>query len=273
MEKILADYFGKNAERLKSKKLFLLDMDGTVYNDNRIFDGTLDFLKGIKNVGAKYVFVTNNSSKSVKDYVEKVAKMGIDADEGNFFTSSFAAKAILKEKYKKSLIYAQGTKSFIKELKDYGLNVTEDYDKTAVAIILGFDTELTFEKLSTTSKMLCTTDATYYATHPDFVCPVEYGFVPDLGSICFGLEKASGKTPIVIGKPQPYMILGAMKTQGVTKEETVVIGDRLSTDIASGANASVDTVCVLSGEATIKDIEDFSVKPTFIFESVKDIKL
>lgn len=273
MREILTDFYNVNAERLKSKKLFLLDMDGTVYNENTIFKGTLAFLDSITAIGAKYVFVTNNSSKSVVDYVKKVTNMGIKADKDNFFTSTNTSVMLLKKEFGASLIYAQGTASFIKELKDGGLNITTDYDSLAKAIILGFDTELTFEKLSTTSKMLCTTNAKYYATHPDFVCPVNYGFVPDLGSMCFGLYKASGKNPIYIGKPQPEMLYRAMEREGASKEETVVIGDRLMTDIASGYNAGVDTVCVLSGEATVKDIEEYPIKPNFVFESIEKIIL
>ena len=270
---MLTDFFNQNAERLKNKKLFLLDMDGTVYNENTVFYGTAAFLDSILSHNAKYVFVTNNSSKSVADYVKKVEKMGIKANEDNFFTSTNASVMLLKKTYQGALIYAQGTASFIKELKDGGLNITTVYDKSAKAILLGFDTELTFEKLSTTSKMLCTTNATYYATHPDYVCPVNYGFVPDLGSMCFGLFKASGKNPIYIGKPKPQMLYSAMEREGVTKEETVVIGDRLSTDITSGYNAGIDTVCVLSGEATLKDIQEFQIKPAFVFEGIEKIIL
>lgn len=273
MTNAIKDYYGVNAETLKNKKLFLLDMDGTIYNENTIFDGTLDFLASIKRLGANYVFVTNNSSKSVQDYVKKVTKMGILADEGNFYTSAMATASVLKKEFADEVIYAQGTRSFIDELVRFGLNVTTDYCETASAIVLGFDTELTFEKLSVTSKMLCKTNAKYYATHPDFVCPVEYGFVPDLGSMCFGLYKASGKKPIVIGKPEAAMLLSAMEREGVTKDQTVVIGDRLSTDIMSGVNAGVDSVCVLSGVATLSDIEAYPVKPTFVFSSVKDIIL
>lgn len=270
---VLTDYFNKNAERLKNKKLFLLDMDGTVYNGNVIFPYTLKFLDDVVSIGAKYVFVTNNSSKSVSDYVKKVTKMGIKADESNFYTSSMASIVFLKEKFGNSLIYAEGTKSFTEELIKGGLNVTTDYALDAKAIILGFDTELTFEKLSTTSKMLCTTSAEYYATHPDYVCPVEYGFVPDLGSVCFGLYKASGKMPCVIGKPEPAMLETAVKKFGVKKEEAVVIGDRLNTDIASGFNAGIDSICVLSGEATIDDVLKCDKKPDFVFENLSGIIL
>ena len=273
MKSILTDFFGKNAQTLKDKKLFLLDMDGTIYNENKLFDGTLKFLDDITKIGAKYVFVTNNSSKSVDDYAKKAVNLGIKADKSNFFTSTMATTIVMKKEFGDKLIYAQGTNSFIEELKSSGLNVTTNYDKNAAAIVLGYDTELTFEKLNTTSKMLSTTNASYYATHPDFVCPCEYGFVPDLGSMVIGLEKATKKTPIFIGKPMPTMLETAVSKNGVTKSQAVMIGDRLMTDIMAGLNAKIHTVCVLSGEATLLDIQNYPNKPDFVFESISKIDL
>lgn len=270
---VLKDYFGKDASLLKNKKLFLFDMDGTIYNENTIFDGTLQLLQAINKNNGQYVFITNNSSKAVEDYVKKVTLMGIKVTKDNFFTSSNASVDLMKQTFKDGLIYAQGTASFINELKSGGLNVTTCYDKNAVAILLGYDTELTFEKLNTTSKMLCTTNGAFYATHPDMVCPCEYGYVPDLGSLCVGLTYASKKSPIFIGKPQPTMIFSAMKRFKATCDQTVVIGDRLHTDILSGVNAGVDTILVLSGEATLTDLDKSPYKPTFTFNSVKDILL
>ena len=269
----MKDFFGKDASALKDKKLFLFDMDGTVYIANQIIDGTLDLLDGVTKKGARYVFITNNPTKSVKDYIKKVTKMGIKANEDNFFTSAQAAIALLKEKFPEKLVYAQGTKSFIKGLKSAGIKVTEKFNPNASVILVSFDTELTFAKMEESCKMLCQTDLPYYATNPDFCVNTPYGFVSDCGSMCYGYEKSTGKTPIYIGKPQPEMIYSAMKKFGVSKEQTVVIGDRLYTDIASGQNAGVDTVCVLSGEATLEDIEKSERKPTFVFNSVKDIKL
>ena len=111
----------------------------------------------------------------------------------------------------------------------------------------------------------------YYATNPDWVCPVDFGFVPDCGSMCFGIEKATRKMPEFIGKPQPTMINIVCNKFGVAKEDTVVVGDRIYTDIASGVNAGVDTVMVLSGEATLNDYEKSEIKPTFVLNSVKDM--
>lgn len=273
MDITMNDYFGKNADALREKKLFLFDMDGTVYLENTLFDGVKKLLGDIVTAGGTYVFITNNSSKSVDDYVQKMQTLGVSVTEDNFFTSTQAAVTILKETAGDGLIYAQGTGSFIAELRGGGLSVTEGYDETAQAILVGFDTELTGEKMRTTCKMLSKCDVPYYATNPDWVCPVDFGYVPDCGSMCFGYEKATGRKPRFIGKPEPLMIECAMRKFGVSRAQTAVLGDRLYTDIASGVNAGVDTVCVLSGEVTLSDIRESDIKPTYVFRGVWDITL
>ena len=125
--------------------------------------------------------------------------------------------------------------------------------------------------MRTTSKVLTKLNVPYYATNPDWVCPVDFGYIPDCGSMCFGYEKATGKTPIFIGKPSPIMINEVAKKFSVNKSQIVVIGDRLYTDIAAGENAGVDTVLVLSGEATIESMQNFSEKPTYVFNGVWEI--
>lgn len=266
----MKDYYGKDCSLLKDKKLWLFDMDGTVYLGNRLFDGTTELLEKIAANGGKYVFITNNSSKGIEDYVKKVTAMGIKADESNFYTSVDAAIMLLKERFGKGLIYAQGTKSFIKNLKSGGLNVTEKYDENSECVIVGFDTELTLEKLSATCRTLLK-DIPYYATNPDWVCPTEFGYVPDCGSMCFGIEKATGKTPVFIGKPNPVMIEEVIKKFGAEKSDAVVIGDRIYTDIASGVNAGVDTVLVLSGETTAEVCNESKIKPSLVLSGVKEI--
>ncbi len=264
------DYFGKDASNLAQKKLFLFDMDGTIYMGNRLFEGVTELLGKIEKKGGMYVFITNNSSKSVKDYVKKVRKMGIKADRENFFTSAQAAVMIFEEKFPNRLVYCQGTKSFIKELKKSGMRVTQKYTSRAEAVLVGFDPELTGKKLENTCKTLMR-DLPYYATNPDWVCPTEFGAVPDCGSMCFGIEHATGKKPVFIGKPEPMMIQTVMKKFSASREETLVIGDRLYTDIASGVNAGVDTVCVLCGETKLRDIKGSAVQPTYIFTDVKEM--
>lgn len=264
------DFFGKNASRLKKMKLFLLDMDGTIYKEGRLFDGTVELLETIKSDNGKYVFITNNSSKSVKDYISKIRSMGISADSSNFFTSTQAAIYLLKSLHPNTLVYCQGTNSFIQELYEADINVTTEYDENADIVLVGFDTELTTEKLRRTCHML-TRDIPFYATNPDLACPVSFGFVPDCGSICQMIENATGKKPIYIGKPNSTMVNIVREKFGYKEKDTVVVGDRLYTDIACGHNAGVSTICVLTGEATIESVLAEKIKPTYTFHSVKEI--
>lgn len=266
----MLDYTGKSANKLKEKTLYLLDMDGTIYNENEIFDGTLEFLEEIERRGGQYVFITNNSSKSVEDYVQKVRAMGIKAEYENFYTSGQATAMYLKENYPNQVVYCMGTKSLIKELREAGIEVVTEVDERAGVVLLGFDTENTSEKIRNTCIMLGR-DVAYLATNPDLVCPVSFGYIPDCGSMSIMLKNATGKEPFFIGKPESIMVNCVLKKLNCKREDAVIVGDRLYTDIKTGANAQVDTICVLSGEASMEDILQGEVEPTYIFKSVKEI--
>ena len=254
---------------LKNKKLFLLDMDGTIYLDNDLFDGTLDFLEYVKSIGGKYMFLTNNSSKSVDKYIEKLASLGIKSVEDDFLTSTNATVLFLNKKsYKK--IYAFGTTSFKEQLQDAGLPITDKLEDDVDCLCMGFDTELTFQKLEDAC-ILLNRGVDYIATNPDWVCPTWYGYVPDCGSVSEMLYNATKRRPQFIGKPQPEMPLLAVEKTGFKKEEAVLIGDRLYTDIASGVNAGISSIFVLSGEGTMEDLEKSDVKPEFVYDNIRRI--
>ena len=254
---------------LKKKKLFLLDMDGTIYLDNDLFDGTLDFLQYVKSISGRYVFLTNNSSKGVDTYIEKLKAMGVDSTSDDFLTSTDATILYLKKKeYKK--IYAFGTESFVKQLKDSGLNITIEREEGIDCLCLSNDTELTFKKLEDAC-ILLGGDIDYVATNPDWVCPTWYGYVPDCGSFADIIYNATKKRPKFIGKPEPDMAYLAMKKTGFSKEETVLFGDRIYTDIACGVNAGISTVFLLSGEGTLEDIESSNTKSEFIYENIRKV--
>ncbi|MBQ7818035.1 MAG: HAD-IIA family hydrolase [Oscillospiraceae bacterium] len=252
-------------ERLKGCKLFLFDMDGTLYLGNRLFDFTKELLRAIRASGGRYMFMTNNSSKSVADYIKKLASLGIEAEYDDFMTSSQATAYYLKKHYPGKLLYVSGTQSLKDELIKEGFAITEDTDKTEV-IVSGFDTELTFRKLHDVSKMLCTRDIPYIATNPDYVCPTEFGSVPDCGSVSDMLYNVSGKRPLFIGKPSALMPKLAMEKCGATAEQTVVIGDRIYTDIKSGLNAGALTVLVMSGETTADILNASEDKPHLVLK-------
>lgn len=255
---------------LKTKKLFMLDMDGTLYLDDDLFEGCLEFLQQIKDNGGRYLFLTNNSSKSVDVYVEKLARLGIQATAEDFFTSTMATCVYLKEHFKGNKIYAAGTASFRQELIDNGFSVTDHLEDGIDCLLMGNDNELTFQKLEDACVLLLK-DIQYLATNPDWVCPTAFGYVPDCGSVCEMLWRATGKRPYFIGKPEPAMAQLAMQKFGVAPEEAVMIGDRIYTDIACGVNAGIDTVLVFSGETTREVWKESDIRPTYTAQDIAEI--
>lgn len=259
---------------LKHKKLFLLDMDGTLYLDDYLFPGAAEFLALVKERGGRYLFLTNNSSKGVKSYVEKMDRLGIITTEDDFLTSVDALIVYLNLNYGECAggkkIYIMGTSSFKDQMADAGFNITDRLEDGIAMLIIGFDRELTFGKLEDAC-ILLGRGVEYLATNPDWVCPTSYGFVPDCGSFAWMLEKATGRRPKFIGKPEPDMALLALKKFGCRAEDAMLIGDRLYTDIACGNNAGVDTAFVLSGEGTLADLETSETKPTYVFDNIEKI--
>lgn len=268
----MQDVFGRSLRPLRDKKLFLLDMDGTIYNEESLFPETPAFLRAIREAGGRYVFITNNSSKSADRYVEKLNRMGVGARREDFYTSTMETGAYLKRHFPGGLIFCVGTRDFREELQGMGLRVTEDMDGDIAAVCVGFDRELTFAKLRKASELL-TRGLPFIAANPDRACPVSFGFEPDCGAICEALYFATGRRPVYIGKPEPAMIEHVVAVSPFPKAEALIVGDRLYTDIACGANAGVDTACVLTGEAKLEDIQNGSIKPDWTLRSVGDITL
>ncbi len=255
---------------LKQIKLFLFDMDGTLYLGNHLYDFTPKLLETIKQKGNKYLFMTNNSSKSVADYVKKLHSLGITATDDDFMTSSQATAYYLKKHHSDAVLYVCGTESLKAELRANGFEVTDDIDRVE-CVVMGFDTELTFKKLEDVCKILLTRDIPYIATNPDYVCPTEFGSVPDCGSVCDMIYNATKKRPVVIGKPSPLMPQLAMEKMGVNNIQTAVIGDRIYTDIKSGINAGAISVLVMSGETTKEVLDNSADKPEFVLESAGEL--
>lgn len=256
--------------RLREKKLYLLDMDGTLYLDEQMLPGAADFLRAIRRRGGQYVFLTNNSSKGGEAYVEKMRRLGVPCTRGDFLTSVDALCAYLHAQgMGEKLLYVFGTCSLCSQLREAGFHLTDDRDAPVDALVVGFDTELTFQKLEDAC-ILLGRGVTYIATNPDWVCPTWYGYVPDCGSVCDMLRRATGRQPYVIGKPRPDMARLAMARAGADARETVLIGDRLYTDVACGVNAGIDTVLVLSGETKETDLAASETKPGFVLASVAD---
>jgi len=245
-------------------------MDGTIYLGNQLFDGTREFLNYVKKIGGRAVFLTNNSSKGVSAYVEHLKRLGISSTEEDFLTSVHATVDYLKAHYTDPLIYAFGTETFRNQLAQSGFRVTDSYCEQVDVLVCGFDTELTFQKLQDACKLLLR-GVDFIATNPDWVCPTEWGSVPDCGSVCEMLTRATGAKPIFIGKPAPAMAESALRKYGFSKQEALLVGDRIYTDIACGVNAGIDTCFVLSGEGVPEDVERFRVKPTVTLANIREL--
>ena len=256
---------------IRRMKLYLFDMDGTLYLGDRLYPFTIELLDTIRKTGGKYLFITNNSSRSVADYVKKLAKFGIQAAEEDFMTSSQATAYYLHKYHEGKRLYVCGTQSLKQELTKEGFTVTENLNEVE-CIVMGFDTELTFQKLHDVSYLLLTRpELPYIATNPDLVCPTEFGSVPDCGSVCICIKNATGKEPVVIGKPSPLMPELAMDKLGVSKEQTCVVGDRIYTDVKSGLNAGVTGILVLSGETTPEILAQSPDKPHLVLQDASEI--
>ena len=256
---------------IQNMKLYLFDMDGTLYLGSRLYDFTIELLQEIRRTGGKYLFITNNSSKSVADYVKKLAAFGIEATREDFMTSSQATAYYLHKHHEGKKLYVCGTESLKEELRSEGFTVTTKLEEVE-CIVMGFDTELTFQKLHDVSYLLLTQpDLPYIATNPDLVCPTEFGSVPDCGSVCIGIKNATGKEPVVIGKPSPLMPQLAMDKLGIAPEATCVVGDRIYTDVRSGLAAGCVGILVMSGETTQEILDASDVKPDLVLSSGQEI--
>ena len=258
-------------ELIRSKRLWLFDMDGTLYLGSRLYGFTAELLETLKATGRRYLFMTNNSSKSVADYVKKLSGLGIAATEDDFITSSQATAWYLKKHHPGKRLYVCGTRSLRSELEREGFSTTENVDDTE-CIVMGFDTELTFQKLHDVSYLLLTRPGIpYIATNPDYVCPTEFGSVPDCGSVCDMIFNATGKRPVVIGKPEPLMPLLAMERLGIPGEECAVVGDRIYTDVKSALNAGITGILVMSGETTPEILAESPDKPHLVLKDAGEI--
>lgn len=249
-------------------KCFILDMDGTIYLGNELFPFTKDFLKKVEDTGREYYFFTNNSSKSQQAYIEKLARLGIQIKKEQMLISSHVIIKYLKEYYDKKSIYVVGTPSLIQEFESFDMNLTEEDPDI---VVLGFDTTLTYEKLSKACHYI-RNGCTYFGINPDWNCPMEGGtFIPDCGSMAKLIEASTGKFPEFFGKPSKHTLDYIIKETGYQPEEIAIVGDRLYTDIAVADGSDVTSILVLSWESTREDVEKSDVKPDVVVENLVEI--
>ena len=255
-------------ERLSGIECFLLDMDGTFYLGNRLLDGSLAFLEKLAQTGRKALFLTNNSSKSADFYVKKLKNMGVPETFRQVLTSGQAAGQYALSAFAGQKGFLLGNASLLEELEGMGL-CFEDVKPSYV--LIGFDTTLDYAKMTRVCDLV-RAGLPYIATHPDFNCPTETGYAPDIGAIIAFIEASTGRRPDrVIGKPNKDIVEGALQRTGLPKEKLAMVGDRLYTDIATGVNAGMTSILVLTGEATREDLAQSSVQPDMVFERLCDM--
>ncbi len=253
------------ADRLAQTRCFLLDMDGTFYLGDRLLDGALRFIDTLRVQGRDFLFLTNNSSKHRGQYAEKITRLGLPIPEDKVLTSGEAAAVYLRARHPGAKIYVVGTPSLEEEFRAHGFLLDE---AAPDLVVLGFDTTLTYAKLWRLCDLV-RAGLPYIATHPDFNCPTETGYMPDIGAMIAFVHASTGRNPdIVIGKPNRMIVEAAATRLGLPVEALAMIGDRLYTDIALGQSAGIPTVLVLSGETRREDLDGSPFRPDYIFENL-----
>lgn len=247
---------------LEPIRCFLLDMDGTFYLGENLLDGSLAFLDKLNETGRSALFLTNNSSRSGAAYGKKLRRMGVKAPFLNVLTSGQATARYALNHFAGKRAYVLGNPELREELTQLGVlheETAPDY------VLIGYDTTLTYAKLTRVCDFV-RAGLPYIATHPDFNCPTETGFAPDIGAIIAFIEASTGRRPdVVVGKPNAGIVEEALRVTALLPHQLAMVGDRLYTDIATGVNFGITSILVLTGEATLADVETSPVKPQLTF--------
>lgn len=252
---------------LQQTKCFLLDMDGTFYLGNQLLPGALEFIELLNQRGIDFLFLTNNSSRTRREYADKIRRMGLQITEDKIFTSGEATAWFLKKKKPGAALYVVGTPALQDEFIEHGFQLSDHKPDFAV---LGFDTTLTYEKIWKLCDLV-TAGVPYIATHPDINCPTETGFMPDIGAMMAMIAASTGKQPdLIIGKPNPPIIQAITTRLNLPVESLCMIGDRLYTDIALG-QTGLTTILVLSGETQPKDLDGSPFKPDYVMRDLAEL--
>ena len=249
-------------------KLFLMDMDGTVYVGDEKIEGAFETLEELKRRGRKVLFLTNNSSKTAADYVKKLSHMGYPATESDIFSSGEATIRFLKRNRAGKKVLLLANSAVYKQFEEAGIPLVKE---GADLVLVCFDTELDYKKLTLACNHLFE-GKEYIVSHPDFVCPANPYPVPDVGSFMALIKAVTGREPdLVIGKPYGTMAKYVAEDYGLLPEEIAMVGDRLYTDIKVGASNGMVSVLVLTGETTKEDLLKSDVTPDLVLDSFKDV--
>ena len=254
-------------EAIKSKKGFICDMDGVIYHGNKILPGVREFVEWLKNEGKSFVFLTNASERTPKELQEKLARLGIEVDHTHFYTSALATATFLANQHPKGSAYIIGEAGLINALYNAGYtmnNVNPDY------VVIGESKSYSFERIEHAVNLVIR-GAKLIGTNPDITGPSENGITPATKALIAPIEISTGKKAYFIGKPNPLMMRIALKKLGLAPEDTVIIGDRMDTDIVAGIESEIDTVLVLSGISDIKTMESFPYSPKYVLNGVIDL--
>ncbi|AGA25472.1 HAD-IIA family hydrolase [Singulisphaera acidiphila] len=247
----------------------VLDLDGTLYRGDRLFEVTIPFLARLARLGIGHTFLTNNTSRSKSDYVTKLQKLGIDAQESQVATPADTTITYLRKQLPQvTSIAVLGTPSLCQQFEEAGFTVGWD---APGAVVVGFDTTLDYERLCRAAYWIGE-GRPFLATHPDLICPTDQPTIlVDCGALCACLTAATGRQPVVLGKPDPSILLDLCNRLGLAKDEVAMVGDRIYTDIAMARRAAVPGVLVLSGEATKADAATLEQPPELIVADVGEL--
>ena len=256
---------GQLIKKIKSIKAFVLDMDGTIFLSDQLLPGAKDLVDFFKRQQIPFLLLTNNSSRQGLQYAQKLGYLGLDVSEKNIFTSGEATAIFLQQHYQSvHRIYLVGTPALEQEFARQGFELS---DQDPHAVVLGFDTTLTYEKLWKMCDFV-RAGLPYIATHPDINCPISGGFMPDIGAMMAFVKVSTGKAPDqIVGKPNPPIVTALVKRLNFPVSEICMVGDRLYTDIALG-QAGLMTVLVLSGESRLEMVPDSPFQPDLVVENL-----
>ncbi len=257
---------------LKKKKLFVFDMDGTIYLGNCPFDFAIKFIENLHKNDKNVLFFTNNASHTPDFYIKKLNRLGFDAREGEIMTSGDVTIEFLKRHRAGKTVYLVGTDELVKNFEESGIPMLKGNEDSADIVVTSFDTSLTYEKLDNACRLI-RGGAEYLSTHPDKNCPTENGFIPDSGAIAALVTTSTDVVPTYFGKPYKETIEMISEATGFDPSEMCIFGDRLMTDIALGKRFGVTSILVLTGETQMRDVEAAAEadRPDFIFDSLADV--
>jgi NagD protein len=251
-------------DSIRTKNGFIIDMDGVIYHGNMLLPGVQEFVKWLEESGKKYLFLTNSSERTPRELHEKLKRLGINVGEEHFYTSALATASFLAGQKPNGSAYVIGDAGLIHALYSVGYsinNVNPDY------VVVGDTRSYNFAMIEQALNLVMN-GAKLIGTNSDVSGPVENGIVPSTRALVAPVEVASGKKAYFVGKPNPLMMRSALKKLGVKREEAIVIGDRMDTDVRCGMESEIDTLLVLSGITSKKDIDIFPYRPTFILDGV-----